>query len=393
MKPELVLVRDNLRLAQYNLEVAENFLKPDVRLGANYSPLGFGTTLAGNGSFADATGGQQPSNALRSLASSHFNNWTVGLTANVPLGFRLENANMRAARISLAQNYYLVKDQEQKVKSYLSQQYSELQKWYKLIETRTEERKAYARAVDAQYKKVLAGKKLFDVAFLDFQSKLADAQVKEYQAIAEYNNTLAKFEFAKGTILKFNNVHIAEGQLPQCVQVRATEHEKERSKAIVLHERPDPLTHPGRLASTENVPHTDAPEPLPIFNQLPPVDHGPAAKSEKLDVLPDKAGAKLTPSVFKAPALSGPVALPVENVVHPAPSAPAMPVSPPEPVFKAPQFVPTMPLVPAEPVINQPAPANTGVIELPALSPSGSTSSLVPALQTPPALPPAPNRP
>jgi len=89
LRPELVMARDNLRLAQMNLEVAENFLKPDVRFAAQYVPQGFGTTLQGRGLLTTLTDPTQPSNALQSLASGHFANWTIGLTATVPLGFRL----------------------------------------------------------------------------------------------------------------------------------------------------------------------------------------------------------------------------------------------------------------------------------------------------------------
>ncbi len=228
LRPELVMVRDNLRLAQYNLEVAENFLKPDVRFAAQYVPQGFGTTLQGRNNIGPiVTDPSQPANSLQSLASDHYNNWTVGLTATVPLGFRLENANVRAARISVAQNYYLIKDQEQKATSTLDQAYQKLQEWYMRIEQTRASRKAYAEAVDVRFKKILAGAALADISFLDFQTKLATAQAAEYGAIAEYNNSLARFEWSKGTILKYDNIHIAEGALPQCAQVRAVEHEKE----------------------------------------------------------------------------------------------------------------------------------------------------------------------
>ena len=42
----------------------------------------------------------------------------------------------------------------------------------------------------------------------------------------QYNNALAGFEFAKGTIMQHDNVSIAEGPLPHCAQVRAVEHEQ-----------------------------------------------------------------------------------------------------------------------------------------------------------------------
>src|SRR5262249_61506258 len=105
--------------------------------------------------------------------------------------------------------------------------------------------------------------------------------VKEYEAVAEYNNTLARFEWCKGTILPHDNVAIAEGALPVCAQVRAVEHERERTHSLVLHERPDAIHHPGRLAcNTEGLPATldphAPPPPLPA-DQIgaPAVDRGP----------------------------------------------------------------------------------------------------------------------
>jgi outer membrane protein TolC len=269
LRPELVMARDNLRLTQMALEVAENFLKPDVRFAAQYIPQGFGTTLQGRGVIPTLQDPTQPSNALQSLASDHFNNWTIGLTAVVPLGFRLEHAGVRAARIQMAQNYYLVKDQENKATQALTQQFMKLQEWYQRIERTRAARKAYAEAVDVRFKKIVAGAALADISFLDFQAKLATAMANEYTAIAEYNNSLSRFEWTKGTIMRYNNVHIAEGALPQCAQIRAVEHEKERSSAIVLRERPDPLGHPGRLAHTADVPPMETPRPLPMFDQPP----------------------------------------------------------------------------------------------------------------------------
>ena len=60
----------------------------------------------------------------------------------------------------------------------------------------------------------------------------------------EYNNALARFEYAKGTILEHDNVQIAEGVLPNCAAVRAVEHERERSNALVLRERAQPVAQP-----------------------------------------------------------------------------------------------------------------------------------------------------
>ncbi|MCI0380638.1 MAG: TolC family protein [Gemmataceae bacterium] len=254
LRPELVLARENVRAHQLRLITQKNFLKPDLRFVAQYSPVGFGTELDGDGNFIDGNGVLRPANALESLSNMHFNDWSLGLTLSVPLGYRAEHAAVRSARLELAQSYYVLKDQEDKVQRILAQQYQKLSEWYGLIQARRAERDYYGKAVQVRYTLVGAGTGVADINLLDAQRRLALAQVKEYEAISEYNNSLARFEWAKGTILQHNNVTIAEGALPPCAQVRAVEHERERTKAFVLRNRPEPLTMPGCLACDNELP-------------------------------------------------------------------------------------------------------------------------------------------
>jgi hypothetical protein len=72
---------------------------------------------------------------------------------------------------------------------------------------------------------------------LQSQSQWADALRAEYASIVQYNNSLAAFEFQKGTVLRYDNVNIGEGPLPPAAQVRAIDHDKERSHALVLRQR------------------------------------------------------------------------------------------------------------------------------------------------------------
>ena len=380
-RPEIVLARESLKLDQYNLEVANNFLKPDLRVGANYTPLGFGTRLDGNGTLTDGTGGPQTNNALRSLADGRFANAQIGVTLNMPLGFRLENANVRFARLALAASYYFVKDQEERALQILMHRYQKVDEWHKLIEIRRMERRYYGEAVDAQFKKVVAGGDKFDVTFLDFQSKLADAQVKEFQAIAEYNKAITRLERAKGSILRYNNVHITEGQLPQCAQERAVDHERARSEALVIRERPDPLSHPGRIASTTDVPVTDVPQPLPIFQEkLAPVE-SPAGADKLLPPPHDEVKAPAVPDK-KLPAKIGESATPLPpspvsgNEVFRPSKSDELPIRPANelipgvtlPIPVAPNFTPSPtppPLTPPTPpplTVTPPAPTTLGPV-------------------------------
>ena len=58
-----------------------------------------------------------------------------------------------------------------------------------------------------------------------------------YTFIVQYNNALATLDFARGAILQRDNVFISDGPLPACAQVRAVEHERQRTAALVLCER------------------------------------------------------------------------------------------------------------------------------------------------------------
>jgi outer membrane protein TolC len=305
-RPELVLARENLRFHQLALTREKNTLQPDLRLVAQYQPVGFGTTLNGSGTFVDGAGNTQVSNAFRSLSSDHFNDYTIGLNLAIPLGFRFEHASVRSARLQLAQAYYVLKDQEDRVKRTLAQQYQSVNKWYRLIEARRAERQAYGEALKTKFSLVQLGKKSIDLDLLDVERRYALAFTKEYQAIAEYNSTLARLDFARGTIMQHDNVVIAENGLTPCAQVRAVEHERERTKAFILRQAPDPLTQPGRVAADSALPGL-LPIKAPAMSQeTPAAFYGtPPAPGQK-DSLEDGT----PPSLFPEPAFKSDAARP-----------------------------------------------------------------------------------
>jgi outer membrane protein TolC len=337
LRPELVLVRENVRYQQYQLAVQKNLLKPDLRAFANYIPTGFGTTLNGTGQFLSGTNTLVTSNAFQSLASDHFNNWTVGMNMNVPIGFRFEHAAVRNARLALVQSFYLLKDQEERAKRALALQFQKVAEWHQRIGATRSERLAYQESVKARFSEFAAGKTTIADFLLDAQRRLAAAQLKEYEAIAEYNNSLARFEWTKGTILKHDNVHIAEGALPVCAQVRAVEHEQERSRAIVLRERPDPLLQPGRLAGTMPPATLDAPDnaaggtagtaqevPLDTLpsprNLLPNLSNGAGKSDTQPTMLPPTSRGPSTPAsaAIAATTVTAPADATVWNSAVPA---------------------------------------------------------------------------
>lgn len=276
-RPELILARQDLKFRQLDLINQRDLLRPDLRFFSNYNINGLGSHLGG--------GPNDPENALASLASNQFHDWTLGLRMDVPIGFRDAHSAVRVARLRLSQSYLSLRDQEMKAKSFLAQQYRLLDEFYNQIEAQRAQRDAAAVALESRLKEYLAGRIILDI-LLQAQQAWANALSSEFEAVTQYNNTLARFEFAKGTIMQHDNVVIAEGPLPQCAQVRAVDHERERQKAIVLRERAAPVNHPACCYDKGNagLPElpTAAPPSIPsLYETAPPIPDaadGPSAR-------------------------------------------------------------------------------------------------------------------
>jgi outer membrane protein TolC len=237
LRPELTLARQEVKFRQFDVIVQKNLLKPDVRLTASYDINGLGTRLDGPA----APPGSANGNALASFTDNIFNSWQLGVRADIPIGFREAHAAVRQARLNLSRSYWQLKDQEQKASRFLAFQYRNIEQYYAEIDAQRAQREANARQLVLRFQVFQAGAKggTIDV-LLEAQRNFADALASEYVAIVNYNNSLAGFHFAKGTIMQYNNVQIAEGPLPQCVQMRAVENISQRDAALRLRERSDP---------------------------------------------------------------------------------------------------------------------------------------------------------
>lgn len=244
LRPELIAAREELKIRQMDMLLQKNFLKPDLRFVSRYGISGLGSRLDGDGSVFDPSTGQfRSNNAFRNLASTNFNDWDLGFTLNIPLGYRFEHASVRRARLALAQTWMAVKNEEDKSIRYLTKAYRDLFESYELIKARRSQREGFTGKLKEYQAKIKEGKIAADESLLQAQRDWVNALTQEYQAIAAYNNALAAFQFAKGTLQQHNSVVISEGPLPVCAQVRAVEHERERSKALVLRERAMPVNH------------------------------------------------------------------------------------------------------------------------------------------------------
>jgi len=315
-RPELLMARQDVKVNQMNVMLQKNGTRPDLRLFANYNINAIGTQLDGSA----------PANAMAQLGKDQFNNWSIGLRYDVPLGTRDAHAALRAAQLNLVRSMIVLKNQELKAGRFLQAVYQNLLRYYADIGAYQEQRRALADQLRGLYARIQAGKDPL-IVVLTAQTQFAQALANEYAAIANYNVTLAGLEYAKGTIQQYNNVTISDGPLPNCSLIRAREHYRQQATGIIARERatlPTSDVPPALPSLLEHQPPT--PETLPDAN-------GPGGR------LPFPTGTLPTPTPA-VPPTSSPVMPPTSTSFPSAPSNPSGPWTA-TPMAMPPGMIPT----------------------------------------------------
>jgi outer membrane protein TolC len=340
-RPELLMARQDLKFRQLDILVQKNQTRPDLRFFATYDINGLGTRLDG----PPAVDPNTPNgNALASFTDNRFNNWQIGLRMNMPIGFRDAHAALRQARLNLARSYGVLIDQELKAERFLTFEWRHLYEYYGQIQVLRNQREANAEQLTARFAEFKVGRGTLDV-LLEAQRNFSDSLASEYQAIVNYQNSLCGFQFGKGTIMAYDNVVISEGPLPCCAQVKAVDHLKERTRALVLRERPGAdlthaemphaaLAHPPAIppaAEKDAIAGLPPLEEVPTDRPLPPVPSGPAVPPPPPSalpggVLPAPAGELQQPMTSAVPSVPS---LPTGGLPSPVPAPRTPPVYPP----------------------------------------------------------------
>src|SRR5262249_26285726 len=123
---------------------------------------------------------------------------------------------------------------------FLVELYRSLDHNYDQIKINRAQREAYGTQIRALAEQIKVGTQTPDI-LLEAERFYATALVQEYQFVAFYNMVLAGWDVQKGTLSQHDHVVISEGALTPTAQVRAVEHERQRSLALSLRERQNPV--------------------------------------------------------------------------------------------------------------------------------------------------------
>src|SRR5262249_49149084 len=113
-RPDLLQARQEIKAQQLNLILQKNNRRPDIRFISQYDIAGIGNRLDGPESI----------NALANFANNQFNSWTLGIRADIPIGFRDANGAVREAQLGLQRSYWTLAEGERKV---IESVYSQIQ--------------------------------------------------------------------------------------------------------------------------------------------------------------------------------------------------------------------------------------------------------------------------
>ena len=230
-QPDIVVQTLLVRIQELTLLIARNQLLPQLNLNALYQFNGLGRDL--DTAEAVMTGKHlqaidplvQTQRAAAGLGTApgtyrDFQSWQIGFTFQMPLGMRNSLANVRSQQYNLLkQRAYLQQIVHQTIHS-LARFFLEVDANYKQFKTASRLRAAAAQRLEAQRAFYEEGRITID-RYLDAVSQYASAVAQEAQFKTSYNISIVALEEAKGTLLAYDNIAVAEGPLPAKAYVQA----------------------------------------------------------------------------------------------------------------------------------------------------------------------------
>ncbi len=352
-QPDIVQEQLNVRIRELQLLVSRNQLLPQLNLNALYQFNGLGHSL--DSSEAVMTGKSitaidplvQTQQRAAGLAGNpgrynDFQQWQLGLTLQMPIGMRAPLAGVRQAQYALLRERAFLQQIVHQTTHSLSRFFLEVDANYKQFKTASRFRAAAAKRLEAQRAFYEEGRITID-RYLDAVSQYASAVAQEAQFKTSYNISIIALEEAKGTLLAYDNIAVAEGPNPEKAYVQAKD---QQAAHRVIPIKPDGPTHPVPItgpAMIDPVPSQPPSNASPGIYPLLPAPVGPLGPpstpsppripaGEPEGILGARPAAAADPGVLQTgnePVLPVPAAIPAPAPV-PDMAPPAEPTTLPE---------------------------------------------------------------
>ncbi|MEM6799024.1 MAG: TolC family protein, partial [Planctomycetota bacterium] len=215
----------SIRRRELELIASKNHLLPRLDAVGRYRWRGFGRDLI------DANGAPIPrfETAYDDLLTGDFQEWQLGVELSIPIGYRRAHAAVRNAELRLARERAVLCDQQQEVIHDAAGAVAELDRAYVTYQTGYNRLVATSQQLAAVKAAFEADKAPLDL-LLDAQRRLAEAESRHFRSLAEYAVAIKNVHFAKGTLLEFDGVYLAEGAWPGKAYADAADLESRRGR-------------------------------------------------------------------------------------------------------------------------------------------------------------------
>jgi hypothetical protein len=334
-QPDIVQQQLNVRIRELQLLVSRNQLLPQLNLNALYQFNGLGHTL--DQAEAVMTGKsiqaidplistQQRAAGLNSLPGRYndFQQWQVGLTLQMPLGMRAPLATVRQSQYALLRERAFLQQIVHQTTHSLARFFLEVDANYKQFKTASRLRAAAAQRLEAQRAFYEEGRITID-RYLDAVSQYASAVAQEAQFKTTYNISIVALEEAKGTLLAYDNIAVAEGPHPRKAYIQARDQMNAHRQLPIPPDgnyKPVPINGPAALDPIVPNPPPDADIPGGRFRPMMPAPTGPVGPHPT--PLPPQVPAEEPPTLSQSrPRRVDPAVLPASAPPAPSPAGPA----------------------------------------------------------------------
>ncbi len=269
---------------ELELIATKNNLMPRLDLGGRYRFLGAGEDLIRS----DPTGVTPfgfGSNAFESLTTGNYQEWEVNLQFSMPVGFRRGMSGVRHHQLLLARERAILQDLELEVSHQLGNSIRDVDLNFALTQSNFNRRVAAVDEVEAVEAVYVSGRVTLDLV-LDAQRRRAEAESAYYRSLVDYNRSIMRVHYRKGSLLEYNGVYLAEGPWPGKAHFDALRRARERDAGTYINygcTRPGVISQGPHPQFYEN--NNSAQEPT-LFLEDPVFEDDGQPQNEQQEVLP-----------------------------------------------------------------------------------------------------------
>lgn len=214
-RPDLKAARIDLETRQLNVGYTNNQLLPELNFQISYwSPgiSGVQILYQDNNPLTRIIVGTIPGGAQDALEDAfkfRYNNWSIGLTLNIPLNTILTRAEHARAKLSLQQAQLRLEDQEQQIFLEVKTAVRDVEINYQRVQAYRAARELAEKKLEAEQEKFKVGKST-NFFLLQYQRDLADARSAELRSIVDYILSLARLDRTMGTTFNTKKIKFSD---------------------------------------------------------------------------------------------------------------------------------------------------------------------------------------